>query len=57
IPPGSPRAPPLVYAVMASPEVLKKAGRKCPDTPERMNLVDLMCEFVEAMNPTLHLSR
>ncbi|EAT36021.1 AAEL011862-PA [Aedes aegypti] len=57
IPPGSPRMPPLVYAVMASPEVLKKAGRKCPDTPERMNLVDLMCEFVEAMNPTLHLSR
>ncbi|XP_055606521.1 AAC-rich mRNA clone AAC11 protein [Uranotaenia lowii] len=57
IPPGSPRTPPLVYAVMASPEVLKKAGRKCPDTPERMNLVDLMCEFVEAMNPTLHLSR
>lgn len=57
IPPGSPRAPPLVYAVMASPEVLKKAGRKCPDTPERMNLVDLMCEFVEAMNPSLHLSR
>uniref|UniRef100_A0A182X936 PIH1 N-terminal domain-containing protein n=1 Tax=Anopheles quadriannulatus TaxID=34691 RepID=A0A182X936_ANOQN len=57
IPPGSPKAPPLVYAVMASPEVLKKAGRKCPDTPERMNLVDLMCEFVEAMNPSLHLSR
>ncbi|XP_019933195.3 transcription factor mef2A [Aedes albopictus] len=57
IPPGSPRMPPLVYAVMASPEVLKKAGRKCPDTPERMNLVDLMCEFVEAMNPNLHLSR
>lgn len=22
-----------------------------------MNLVDLMCEFVEAMNPSLHLSR
>ncbi|XP_053663122.1 nuclear hormone receptor FTZ-F1 [Anopheles marshallii] len=57
IPPGSPKVPPLVYAVMASPEVLKKAGRKCPDTPERMNLVDLMCEFVEAMNPSLHLSR
>ncbi|XP_062553308.1 myb-like protein AA [Armigeres subalbatus] len=57
IPPGSPRMPPLVYAVMANPEVLKKAGRKCPDTPERMNLVDLMCEFVEAVNPTLHLSR
>uniref|UniRef100_A0A336K396 CSON008664 protein n=1 Tax=Culicoides sonorensis TaxID=179676 RepID=A0A336K396_CULSO len=55
--PGSSRSPPLVYAVMASPEVLKQAGRKCPDSPERMNLVDLMCEFVEEMNPGLVLSR
>lgn len=57
VPPGSPRSPPLVFAVMASPEVLKQAGRKCPDTPERMNLIDLMCEFVEEMNPGLVLSR
>lgn len=55
--PGSSRSPPLVYAVMASPEVLKQSGRKCPDSPERMNLVDLMCEFVEEMNPGLVLSR
>lgn len=55
--PGSARSPPLVYAVMASPEVLKQSGRKCPDSPERMNLVDLMCEFVEEMNPGLVLSR
>lgn len=55
--PGSPRSPPLVFAVMASPEVLKQAGRKCPDTPERTNLIDLMCEFVEEMNPGLVLSR
>lgn len=53
----SARSPPLVFAVMASPEVLKQAGRKCPDTPERMNLIDLMCEFVEEMNPGLILSR
>lgn len=57
VPPGSPRSPPLVFAVMASPEVLKAAGRKCPETPERMNLIDLMCEFVEEMNPGLILSR
>lgn len=42
---------------MASPEVLKKTGRNHPDTPERMNLVELMCEFVEAMNPGLVLSK
>lgn len=49
--------PQLIFAVMASPEVLKKAGRNCPETPEQMNLVELMCEFVEAMNPGLVLSK
>ena len=42
---------------MASPEVLKNSGRNCPETPEQMNLVELMCEFVEAMNPGLVLSK
>lgn len=49
--------PQLIFAVMASPEVLKKTGRNCPETPEQMNLVELMCEFVEAMNPGLVLSK
>lgn len=47
----------LVFAVMASPEVLKKTGRNCADLPEQMNLVELMCEFVEAMNPGIVLSK
>lgn len=42
---------------MASPEVLKKTGRSLADTPEQMNLVELMCEFVEAMNPGIVLSK
>lgn len=42
---------------MASPEVLKNTGRNYPDTPEQSNLVELMCEFVEAMNPGLTLSK
>lgn len=52
-------APPtqLIFAVMASPEVLKKTGRNCPNTMEMMNLVELMCEFCEAMNPGLKLSK
>ncbi|CRK99636.1 CLUMA_CG012947, isoform A [Clunio marinus] len=49
--------PHLIFAVMASPEVLKKTGRNCADTPEQMNLVELMCEFVEAMNPGIVLSK
>lgn len=52
-----PPPPQLIFAVMASPEVLKKAGRNYLDTPEQMNLVELMCEFVEAMNPGLTLSK
>lgn len=52
-------APPshLIFAVMASPEVLKRTGRNCADTQEQMNLVELMCEFVEAMNPGIILSK
>lgn len=42
---------------MASPEVLKKTGRGCADNSEQMNLVELMCEFVEAMNPGIVLSK
>jgi hypothetical protein len=49
--------PQLIFAVMASPEVLKKTGRNCPDTPEQMNLVELMCEFVEAMNPGIRFAK
>lgn len=52
-----PPTPQLIFAVMASPEVLKKTGRNCADTPEQMNLVELMCEFIEAMNPGVILSK
>lgn len=37
-----PPPPHLIFAVMASPEVLKKTGRSCADTPEQMNLVELV---------------
>lgn len=43
--PASPRSPSLVYAVMASPEVLKKSGRKCSDTPVS-TLLDLCCKEI-----------
>lgn len=48
---------PLVYAVMANPEVLKYSGRHCKDHAERNAIVELMCEFVEAMNPDIKLNR
>lgn len=51
--------PQLIFAVMASPEVLKNFGRggRNDESPEQMNLVELMCEFVEAMNPGILLSK
>ncbi|GAB0100331.1 uncharacterized protein DMENIID0001_163560 [Sergentomyia squamirostris] len=55
---GNPRSPPLVFAVMANPDVLKETGRNISaDDHERLALVELMCEFVEAMNPGLKLMR
>ncbi|KAJ6641552.1 PIH1 domain-containing protein 2 [Pseudolycoriella hygida] len=55
--PGTPRSPPLVYAVMANPDFLKHVGRNCPDIEEKRVLIELMCDFVEAMNPGLKLAR
>ncbi|CAO1400070.1 unnamed protein product [Diamesa serratosioi] len=48
----------MIFAVMASPDVLKNSGRKTDaDSAERTLLIDLMCEFVEAMNPGLILEK
>ncbi|KAM7357866.1 uncharacterized protein ACRADG_003037 isoform 1-T2 [Cochliomyia hominivorax] len=57
VPPGSPRSPPIVFAVMANPEVLKDSGRHSKDPEERRAMVELMCDFVEAMNPGVKLVR
>ncbi|XP_055844954.1 uncharacterized protein LOC129911251 [Episyrphus balteatus] len=57
VPPGSPRSPPVVFAVMANPEVLKDSGRHSKDPEERRAMVELMCDFVEAMNPGVKLIR
>jgi hypothetical protein len=55
---NKPSSPPqLIFAIMASPNVLAGTGRNCANTPEQMNLVELMCEFVEAMNPGISLSK
>lgn len=47
----------MLFAVMANPEVLKKASRNNVDDQDLTALVELMCEFVEAMNPGLKLFR
>lgn len=47
---------PIVFAVMANPEILKKNG-KTADIQDRNTLIDLMLEFVEAMNPDVQFTR
>lgn len=47
----------MLFAVMANPDVLKKASRNSVDDQDLTALVELMCEFVEAMNPGLKLLR
>lgn len=42
---------------MANPEVLKDSGRHSKDPEERRAIVELMCDFVEAMNPGVKLVR
>lgn len=49
--------PAMLFAVMANPDVLKKASRNSLDDQDLNALVELMCEFVEAMNPGLKLLR
>ncbi|XP_054264217.1 PIH1 domain-containing protein 2 isoform X2 [Macrosteles quadrilineatus] len=48
---------PLVFAVMVNPEILKHSGKMAPNPQDRDNLIDLMLDFVEAMNVDFKFSR
>ncbi|XP_075221514.1 uncharacterized protein LOC142324557 [Lycorma delicatula] len=48
---------PIVFAVMANPEILKKNGKTAQNLQDRDTLIDLMLEFVEAMNPDIQFTR
>ncbi|XP_041976571.1 uncharacterized protein LOC121731274 [Aricia agestis] len=55
--PNSNRPPLLVFAVMVNPDILKENGKNATNPSDREALVSLLCDFVEAMNPGLALSR
>ncbi|CAG9126871.1 unnamed protein product [Plutella xylostella] len=55
--PNSTRPPLLVFAVMVNPDILKANGKNAINPSDREALVSLLCDFVEAMNPGLVLSR
>ncbi|CAH0407535.1 unnamed protein product [Chilo suppressalis] len=55
--PNSNRPPLLVFAVMVNPDILKANGKNAANPTDREALVSLLCDFVEAMNPGLLLTR
>uniref|UniRef100_A0A1B6HK52 PIH1 N-terminal domain-containing protein n=1 Tax=Homalodisca liturata TaxID=320908 RepID=A0A1B6HK52_9HEMI len=48
---------PLVFAVMVNPNVLKRSGKMAENPQERDGLIDLMLDFIEAMNENIKFSR
>uniref|UniRef100_A0A1B6M3W4 PIH1 N-terminal domain-containing protein n=1 Tax=Graphocephala atropunctata TaxID=36148 RepID=A0A1B6M3W4_9HEMI len=48
---------PLVFAVMVNPNVLKQSGKMAQNPQERDSLIDLMLDFIEAMNENVKFSR
>nr|ANA75035.2 odorant receptor 29 [Ectropis obliqua] len=55
--PNSTRPAMLVFAVMVNPDILKANGKNAASATDREALVSLLCDFVEAMNPGLVLTR
>ncbi|GBP87714.1 PIH1 domain-containing protein 2 [Eumeta japonica] len=55
--PNSTKSPLLVFAVMVNPDILKANGKNAANSMDRDALVSLLCDFVEAMNPGLFLTR
>ncbi|XP_069681398.1 DNA ligase 1 isoform X2 [Periplaneta americana] len=52
-----PKKQPIIFAVMANPEILRLSGKTAKDPMDRDALVDLMLDFVEAMNPEVKFKR
>ncbi|XP_063222496.1 uncharacterized protein LOC134531003 isoform X2 [Bacillus rossius redtenbacheri] len=54
-PTSSRRSP--IFAVMVNPEILRVSGKSAADPMDQAALVDLMLDFVEAMNPEVKFRR
>ncbi|XP_046982428.1 uncharacterized protein LOC124551846 isoform X1 [Schistocerca americana] len=48
---------PLIFAVMANPEILKISGKSAKNLSDRDGLIEVMLDFVEAMNPDIRFKR
>ncbi|XP_020286987.1 RNA-binding protein 33 isoform X2 [Pseudomyrmex gracilis] len=50
MPPPRTKTEAIVFAVMANPEVLRINGKNAQDPKKRMNFIELLLDFIEAMN-------
>ncbi|XP_072744121.1 uncharacterized protein [Anoplolepis gracilipes] len=57
VPPPRTKTEAIVFAVMANPEVLRMSGKNAQDPEKRMSFIELLLDFVEAMNAGVLFSR
>ncbi|EFN71853.1 PIH1 domain-containing protein 2 [Camponotus floridanus] len=57
VPPPRTKTEAIVFAVMANPEVLRMSGKNAQDPKKRMSFIELLLDFVEAMNTGVFFSR
>ncbi|KAL6448701.1 hypothetical protein ACFW04_000495 [Cataglyphis niger] len=57
VPPPRTKTEAIVFAVMANPEVLRMSGKNAQDSKRRMIFIELLLDFVEAMNAGVFFNR
>ncbi|XP_012235850.1 probable basic-leucine zipper transcription factor Q [Linepithema humile] len=57
VPPPRTKTEAIVFAVMANPEVLRMNGKNAQDPKKRMSFIELLLDFIEAMNAGVIFTR
>ncbi|XP_077268542.1 uncharacterized protein LOC143900747 [Temnothorax americanus] len=57
VPPPRTKTEAIVFAVMANPEVLRMSGKNAQDVKKRTSFIELLLDFIEAMNAGVVFNR
>lgn len=57
LPPPRTKTEAIVFAVMANPEVLRMSGKNAQDIKKRTSFIELLLDFIEAMNAGIVFNR
>ncbi|KAL0124550.1 hypothetical protein PUN28_006415 [Cardiocondyla obscurior] len=57
MPPPRTKTEAIVFAVMANPEVLRMSGKNAQDVKKRTSFIELLLDFIEAMNAGIVFNR